>query len=188
MTITVRQFFKLFPDDAACLEHLFLARFGQGHVCPSCERAGKWYPIKATRAYTCQWCGHHLHPTVGTPFERSRTPLQLWFYAMYLFTASRHGVPAKELQRQLGVTYKAAWRMAHELREHMAAVDGDPPLSGVAEADEVMVGGHRPAGRAASGAARGARRGRGLRDAPAGRRRDGEGGPERPQEDPSAPH
>ena len=49
----------------------------------------------------------------GTPFERSRTPLQKWFYAMYLFTTSRHGVPAKELQRQLGVTYKCAWRMSN---------------------------------------------------------------------------
>ena len=55
--------------------------------------------------------------------------------------ASRHGVPAKELQRQLGVTYKTAWRMGHEIRKHMAAVDGNPPLSGQVEADETYVGG-----------------------------------------------
>ena len=49
---------------------------------------------------------------VGTIFEGSRTPLQLWFYAIFMFTTTRNGVAAKELQRQLGVTYKTAWRMA----------------------------------------------------------------------------
>jgi transposase-like protein len=93
-------------------------------VCPSCERAANWYRIKAERAYSCQWCGHHLHPTVGTPFEQTRTPLQLWLYAIHLFTTTRNGVAAKELERQLGVTYKTAWRMAGLIREHMANVDG----------------------------------------------------------------
>ena len=153
MKITVREFFKQFSDDAVCLEHLFNVRFGQGHVCPKCERAAKWYPIKAERAYSCQWCGHHLHPTVDTPFESSRTPLQLWFYAIFLFTTSRHGVPAKELQRQLGVTYKCAWRMGHEIRKHMAEVDGEEPLAGVVEVDETYVGGKHPGvrGRGAKG-------------------------------------
>lgn len=117
MQITVQQFFKLYKDDEACLVHLFNVRFGQGHECPKCERAAKWYRIKAERAFSCQWCGHHLHPTVGTPFEKSRTSLQLWFYAIYLFTTTRHGVSGKELQRQLGVTYKTAWRMGHEIRK-----------------------------------------------------------------------
>ena len=97
--LTTREFFKQFPDDETCLNHLFDVRFGQGHACPKCERPANWYRIKAERAYSCQWCGHHLHPTVGTPFEQTRTPLQLWFYAMHLFTTTRHGVSAKELQR-----------------------------------------------------------------------------------------
>ena len=141
MQMTVQQFFKQFKDDEACLEHLFNVRFGQGHECPKCERPAQWYRIKAERAYSCQWCGHHLHPTVGTPFEKSRTSLQLWFYAIYLFTTTRHGVSAKELQRQLGVTYKTAWRMGHEIRKHMAEVDGDEPLSGAVEVDETLIGG-----------------------------------------------
>jgi transposase len=70
--------------------------------------------------------------------------LQLWFYAIHLFTTTRHGVSGKELQRQLGVTYKTAWRMADEIRKHMAMVDGDQPLGGpgqVVEVDETLVGG-----------------------------------------------
>jgi len=142
--LTITQFFRQFPDDESCLTHLFNVRFGQGFECPKCERPSNWYRIKAERAYSCQWCGHHLHPTVGTPFQQTRTPLQLWFYAIYLFTTTRHGVPAKELQRQLGVTYKTAWRMGHEIRLHMADVDGDDPLGmsgGVVEIDETLYGG-----------------------------------------------
>ncbi len=140
----VRQFFQQFPDDAACLEHLFNVRFGQGHECPKCERTAKWYRLQSEQAFSCQWCGHHVHPMVGSIFEKSRTPLQLWFYAIFLFTTSKHGVSGKELQHQLGVTYKTAWRMAKLIREHMAQVDGDAPLGGageIVEVDETFVGG-----------------------------------------------
>lgn len=140
----IRQFFKQFPDDDSCLEHLFNVRFGQGHECPKCERETKWYKLKNEQAYSCPNCGHHIHPQVGTIFEKSRTPLQLWFYAVFLFTTSRHGVSGKELQRQLGVTYKTAWRMCALIREHMAAIDGEAPLGGegeVVEIDETFVGG-----------------------------------------------
>jgi transposase len=135
-SITIREFFTQFPTDESCVEHLFETRFGQGHVCAKCERKANWYRLKAERAYSCQWCGNHLHPTVGTPFEDSRTPLQLWFYAIYLFTTSRHGVPAMELKRQLGVTYKTAWRMGDQIRKHMTTVDGEWPLFGDVEVDE----------------------------------------------------
>lgn len=151
--VNIRQFFQTFPDDESCLVHLFNTRFGQGHKCPKCERPSKWYRIKAEQAFSCQWCGHHLHPTVGTIFEQSRTPLQLWFFAIFLFTTTRNGVSAKELQRQLGVTYKTAWRIGHKIREHMAAVDGDNMLGGVVEIDETYVGGYRRGGQGGKGKA-----------------------------------
>lgn len=144
MKQTVQDLFKRFPDDEACLSHLFETSYGQGHKCPKCKKSAKWYRIKAERAYSCQWCGHHLHPTVGTPFAKSRTSLQLWFFAIFLFVKSRNGVSAKELERQLGVTYKTAWRMGHEIRKHMADVDGNAPLGGIGktvEVDETYVGG-----------------------------------------------
>jgi transposase len=151
MAQTIAELFERFPDDA-CLAQVFESRDGHGHACPNCRRSAKWYRIKATRAYACQWRGWHIHPTSGTLFEDTRTPLRLWFYAVYLFTTSRHGVPAKELQRQLGVTYKTAWRMGHEIRRHMAAAESDPPLGGQVEVDETYIGGVNE----------GAGRGRGL--------------------------
>ncbi len=149
---TVQDFFNKFPTDETCLEHLMMLRFGNPLDCPKCEAEGQFAKLKKLPAYACPTCGHHIHPMVGTPFERSRTPLQKWFYAMYLFTTSRHGVPAKELQRQLGVTYKTAWRMGHELRKYMAGVDGDPPLGGHVEADETYIGGRRAGGKRGRGA------------------------------------
>ena len=153
MTLTVTEFFRQFPTDDACLEHLWQTRYGDEVECPKCGKVGKFYRLRKEPAYSCPRCGHHIHPMVGTPFEKSRTPLQKWFYAMYLFTTTRHGVSAKELQRQLGVTYKCAWRMGHEIRKYMAKVDGETPLGGAVEADETYVGGHRPGkpGRGASG-------------------------------------
>lgn len=140
--LTVQQFFKQFPSDDACLEHLMKVRYGLEGDCPKCGAQTKFSRVRSQRAYACQWCGWHTYPSVGTPFESSRTSLQLWFYAIYLFTTTRSGVSAKELQRQLGVTYKCAWRMGHEIRKHMDFVDGNPPLDGEIEMDETFIGGH----------------------------------------------
>ena len=150
--LTVTEFFQQVPDDDTCLDHLMVVRHGNPLNCPKCKRASKFHRVRKRPVCECQWCSHQISPMVGTPFEKSRTPLQKWFYAMYLFTTSRHGVPAKELQRQLGVTYKTAWRMSHELRKYMGKVDGQPPLTGHVEVDETYVGGKRKGGKRGRGA------------------------------------
>jgi transposase len=150
--ISIQEFMQMFPDDDACLEHLFKARYGAEFACERCGLVGKFHKLSKMPAYSCQGCGDHIHPMVGTPFYNSHTPLQKWFYAMYLFTTTRHGVPAKELQRQLSVNYKTAWRMGHELRKYLGFIDGDPPLSGHIEADETMIGGKRSGGKRGRGA------------------------------------
>jgi transposase-like protein len=145
-SFTVQDFFARFPTDDACLEHLFAVRYSPEPVCPKCGQIGAFGRLAKLPAWTCN-CGHHLHPMKGTPFERTHTPLQKWFYAMYLFTTSQHGVPAKELQRQLGVTYKTAWRIGHEIRKYMGDVDGDRGLGGHVEIDETFIGGRKKTGK-----------------------------------------
>src|SRR3984893_763762 len=149
--VSIQEFMQMFPDDDACLEHLFKVRYGANFVCTRCGEIGKFHKLSKMPSYTCQ-CGDHIHPMVGTPFYNSHTPLQKWFYAMYLITTTRHGVPAKELQRQLSVNYKTAWRMGHEIRKYLGFVDGDAPLSGHIEADETMIGGKRSSGKRGRGA------------------------------------
>jgi transposase len=149
--LTVREFFQLFKDDNTCLDYVMEARFGLTHTCSNCGKEANFYKLKNRKAYSCEYCGSHVYPCAGTLFEGSRTPLQLWFYAIYLFSTSRHGVSAKELERQLGVTYKCAWRMGHEIRKHMSLIDGDEPLSGHVEVDETFVGGKMAGGMGGKG-------------------------------------
>jgi len=142
MKYTFQQFKNEYPDDDACLQAIFTQKYGERPTCPGCAVAeGKFHKITDRRAYACQDCGHHLYPCVGTPFEKSSTKLTLWFHAMYLMTATRNGVAAKELERQLGVTYKTAWRIGHELRKLMGAASGNAPLAGHIEVDETYLGG-----------------------------------------------
>ena len=90
---TIQEFMKQFPDDEACLEFLMHKQHGETMDCPKCRKHGKFHKVKRDTAYGCAWCGHQIHPMVGTIFENSHTPLQKWFYAIYLFTTTRHGVP-----------------------------------------------------------------------------------------------
>ena len=146
--LTVLDFFKKFPTEDTCLDHVMEVRYGRKSQCPKCLKDTEFYKIAKRPAYACKFCGHHVYPCAGTPFENTRTPLQMWFYAIYLFTTTKHGVPAKELQRQLGVTYKTAWRMGHEIRKYMGKVDGDTGLGGDIEIDETYIGGRdKTAGR-----------------------------------------
>ena len=149
---SVREFFKRFPDDEACLAHVFNVRFGQRHVCRACGVESTFHRMTDRRAWACAACGDHVYPTAGTIFQDTRTPLQVWFYAIYLFVTTRHGVSAKELQRQLGVTYKTAWRMGHKIREQMDKGEVKQLLTGHVEIDEAYVGGKRSGGKRGRGA------------------------------------
>ena len=141
---TFRQFEKQFPTEEACLEHLMRVRYGDRHDCKGCGKSAHYYRVSTRRAYVCEYCGHQVYPTADTPFDRTRTPLRDWFFVMFQFCTSRNGVAAKEVERQLGVTYKTAWRMCHQIREYMGAVDGDATLGGIGKAvevDETLIGG-----------------------------------------------
>lgn len=141
---TFKEFQAEYPDDGACLDRIMVSTYGGTQfVCPACGTDSKFHRISKRRAYACQNCGHHIYPCANTIFAKSRTPLMNWFFAMYLMTSTRHGVAAKELERQIGCTYKTAWRMAHELRKLMAAADDNRPMSGHVEIDETLIGGKR---------------------------------------------
>lgn len=151
---TLRQFQDRFPTEESCLEHLKLVRYGERHDCEGCGVEAKFYRVKKRRSYACEHCGYQIYPTAGTPFHRTRTSLRDWFHVMFMFTTSRNGVAAKEVERQIGVTYKTAWRMCHEIRKYMAIVDGDEPMGGpfkTVEVDETYIGGYERKGQGGKG-------------------------------------
>ena len=144
-SFTIAQFQTRFPNDDVCLDYIFKKRFSEAVACPKCACAFKYHQCKGTRYFACQDCGHHIHPTAGTIFDKSKTPLVLWLFAILLFANSKNGVSAKELQRQLGVTYKTAFRMGHLIRSLMDTT-GDMVLDGTVEADESLFGGAKRGG------------------------------------------
>ena len=138
------EFSREFPDDAACLEHLWRSRFstdGSHAECPKCKRERKFHRVKSRPSWSCDTCGHHIHPTAGTIFHKSATSLQLWFYVMYVMTSTRCGVSAKAIEREIGVGYKTAWRMCNLIRTHLMEQDDSRQLTGSVEADETAYGG-----------------------------------------------
>lgn len=138
MRFNLKSFLALYATEDACLEYLLYKRkLGHCKVCNS----SRLYRVHGRKSFVC-YNGHQVYPLKGTIFEKSRTPLNLWFYAIYLFSVSRNGVAATELQRHLGVTYKTAWRIGHLIRKLMSQ-DNEEVLYGIIEIDEVFIGGYR---------------------------------------------
>jgi transposase len=144
---SVTEFLVEFPDDAACLEHLWRSRYspdGEYAYCPKCaclRRFKRYATAQGRQSWTCTGCGHHVHPTAGTIFAKSSTSLRLWFHAMYLMTSTRCGISAKQLERELGVHYKTAWRMFNKIRNELMNDEDEDQLDGKVEVDETSWGG-----------------------------------------------
>lgn len=132
MKYSIKNFRQDFPDDKTCLAFIFRHRYPKGLTCPKCERTS-FVPVEGRRSYACA-CGYQVYPTEGTIFHKSPTPLTLWFHAIFLMSQSKNGVAAKELERQLGVTYKCAWRMAKQIRLLMGHTPGPWKLSSTGQA------------------------------------------------------
>jgi transposase len=143
---SIMEFMREFPDDEACLRWLWRTKCavddeGKKAFCPKCELDRPFHRVSGRPAWDCAYCGHHMHPTAGTIFHKSSTSLHLWFYAMFLVSQTRCGISGKQLERELGVTYKTAWRMLNKIRNQlMDEMDGEP-LSGEVEVDETAMGG-----------------------------------------------
>ena len=144
---SIMEFIREFPDDETCLNWLWRKRFAADGEHAYCERCGvvrrfkRYNTTRRRQAWTCTSCSLHVYPTAGTIFHKSSTPLHLWFYAMWIMTSTRCGVSAKQLERELGVTYKTAWRMFNLIRNQLMEQDYQGPLSGEVEADETWIGG-----------------------------------------------
>ena len=138
---TIQQFNKQYPDDTACLRAVLKNRYKD--TCPRCGVIGvRWHPITGRLGFVCSECDRHVYPLSGTIFRNSSTGLWSWFYVIYLFSVARNGISAKEVERQVGVTYKTAWRMCRQIRLLMR--DKSPILEGIVEVDETYIGGkHR---------------------------------------------
>lgn len=110
----LREFKRQFPNESACLEHLFDSLHSY-----QCSCGGKYALIRGRKQFQCSKCRYQIAPMAGTIFEKSTTPLTLWFFAIFIFSNAKSGISAKEMERQLNVTYKTAWRMLKLIRKSL---------------------------------------------------------------------
>jgi transposase-like protein/ribosomal protein L37AE/L43A len=139
---TIDDFRQRFPDDDACLDYIMEQRHpGRVATCEKCEVERKHYRINGRKVYSCDHCGTHISPLAGTIFEKSSTPLHLWFHAMFQMGSTKCGISAKQIQRETGVTYKTAWRIFKQIRSLMS--EGISLEGSSVEMDETYCGGKR---------------------------------------------
>ena len=133
-------FYRRFPDDAACFRYLVETRWPDGFRCPACGSDDARL-MEARRTWQCRACRRQTSATAGTVLHRSKLPLTAWFTAAYLMTSLKPGISALQLQGQLGLTrFETAWFLLHKLRRAMVNPDRTQ-LSGTVEVDETWIGG-----------------------------------------------
>jgi hypothetical protein len=140
------EFQRMFPDEAACASYLERSRWVDGFVCPHCHEAGEPYRFaKRPGVLRCRMCRKDTLLTAGTIMEKTRTPLLIWFWAVYLVTTHTTGISVVQFQRQLGIKrYEKAFLLLHKIRAAMVRPDQDQiggKLGEHVEADETLVGG-----------------------------------------------
>lgn len=135
-------FHAWFSRDADCLDYLEWLRWPNGFVCPECGHGGGWR--MGDGRFRCTACDSRTSVTSGTIFDRTRTPLTVWFTACWMFSTAKDGVSALGLKRTLEIgSYQTAWAMLHRLRSVLIR-PGRERLAGTVEVDETFIGGEEP--------------------------------------------
>ena len=139
-------FQRRFPDEQSCWSYLINNRWPKGIECRKCH-SKKLYLISKRKLYECADCGAQTSPTAGTILHRSHLPLRKWFWAIFLMSTSKKGVPAAYLQQHLEIgSYRAAWLMCHKIRLAMSQREQTyGQFDGTVQVDQIFIGGKQSA-------------------------------------------
>lgn len=137
--INLLGFQKKYQIEEDCEKKLFELRWAQGFVCPICGHQ-EYYRLTQRKLYQCKKCRHQTSLTAGTIMHNTRTPLLLWFWAIYLVSTDKRGVSALSLSKKLGMSYWKAWTMLHKIRHAMKNRDAAYQLAGIIEIDDSFFG------------------------------------------------
>src|SRR5260370_15896740 len=122
---TLADFEERFRSEEVCRDYLFRVRRPEGFRWPRWGESRGWRLRSAL--WQCARCAYQASLTAGTIFQDTRTPLKVWFRALWWMTSQKNGVSALSLQRVLGLgSYQTAWCWLHQLRR---AVGGTGPGS-----------------------------------------------------------
>lgn len=135
-----KEFRQRFRTEAQCARHLMTRKYPDGVRCRRCGHE-LFYLRQKRFMYECKQCGYQESPKAHTLFHGSNISLRDWFWAIHLFTISKGGISALELQRRVGFgSYKTAWYLLHKLRKAMQKRDARYQLGGVIELDTAYFG------------------------------------------------
>lgn len=137
MKYTIADLMSDFPTDDSCLDWLVNYLYPHGIFCIQCDRSTKHTRVKGRKTYACQRCSWQVSPMKGTIFENTHVPLKSWFLAIYLMATNKAGTSAKQIEREVGVSYPTAWKMMHDIRSLMQPPDKQ--LAGEVEIDETYL-------------------------------------------------
>ena len=147
--MTFAEFVKQFSTEEQCRDYLFKLRWPNGFKCPRCG-CDDYRPLRGT-LFDCKACKYQVSVIAGTIFQDTRTPLSVWFTAIWWVTTQKYGASAEGLQQVLGLgSYKTAWTWLHKIRTAMVFPNRQK-LKGTIEVDEVYIGSEESGGKRGRG-------------------------------------
>jgi len=132
-------FQQQFSSEQACRDYLFKVRWPNGFQCPMCGHC-RAYELTRRHLFECTQCGYQASVTAGTIMHKTRTPLLVWFWAIYLVANDKRGTSAAQVSKQFGISYPTAWLMLHKIRKAMRDRDAQYMLAGIVEMDDTLIG------------------------------------------------
>lgn len=131
---------KKFQTEIDAIKHFEFIRWGKKIKCPFCNSVKIGIRNKDFR-WHCKACQKSFSVTSGTKIQGTRIPIKSWIYAFAIISDAKKGISAKQLERNLGVTYETAWKMYHKIREMMHIENKAVKLNDVTEIDTTYIGG-----------------------------------------------
>jgi len=139
--MTFFEFNSKFPTEQAAINYFYKIRYNGVLSCPHCGAKVNLYRTSRQKVCICHSCENTFSPFADTIFRKSTTDMRKWFYAIHLILNGKKGISGCHIQRELGVTYKTAWRMLKQIREAMGNVDMKKTFDVFVEIDETYIGG-----------------------------------------------
>lgn len=140
--LSLIQFQKEFGTEEDCANYMMHKRWKDGFACPKCSHR-EYYYIQTRKLFECRECHYQTSITAGTIMHKTKQPLMVWFWAIYLVSHDKRGKSALSLAQVLGINYRTAWNMLRKIRAAMKDRDSTYLLSGVVEMDDAYFGAPR---------------------------------------------